>query len=101
MIRRRLVGAVIALFSAGWLVPLWLGVDTYLTFWQVEIWPLLDGQSPGNSFPFISFARDCIVVSFCWLGAVFVFWAYFCFQALSRVGQPNNSLKRTNQSLRD
>ena len=68
---------LVALFSAGWLVPVWLGVATYLSFWQVEGWPLLLGkQTRLSSFPYISFSLDCFSVGFAWLGAVILFWAY-------------------------
>ena len=83
MNRRRAIGLIVAVFSAGWIAPLWLGIDTYLTFWEIEAWPLIAGKQPGNSFQFISFARDCFTWSLVWLAAVVVFWSYLGFQAVT------------------
>jgi len=74
--KARLINFVLALLSAGWLVPLWLGIDTYLTFFRVEVWPLLGGQKPLNSFPFLEFTSRCMTLSLFWLGLVIIFWAY-------------------------
>ena len=76
MTRHRVLAVVTALLSAGWTVPLLLGVDSYLSFWQAEGWPLLLGKQPGNSFPFVHFAAQCLRVAFAWLGVVVFFWAY-------------------------
>ena len=83
MNRKSILAVFVAILSIGWLVPLWLGVSTYLTFWEIEAWPLIAGDKPGNSFPFISFARDCFMWAFLWLAAVLAFWFYLGFQALN------------------
>ena len=74
--RTPIAKALLALLSAGWLVPLWLGIGTYLTFVRYEVWPLLEGQHPLNSFPFLDFTSRCLTISIAWLGLVIVFWAY-------------------------
>ena len=77
MLRQRLVGCLIALASVGWLVPMWLGLDTYLTFWKAEAYPLLlRVEQPLNSFPFLDFASDCFAVAFLWLGVIGFAWSY-------------------------
>lgn len=86
--RRKFLSVLVALFSAGWLFPMWLGVSTYLDFWEVEAWPLLDGDHPGNSFPFLSFARDCFAWGFSWLALALLFWAYIAF---SRFATPSGA----------
>lgn len=73
---------MVALLSAGWLVPLYLGVSAYLEFWRVEAWPLLAGQQPMNSFPFLTFTRNCIAVSLAWLGLVLFSWSYVVSKAM-------------------
>lgn len=86
--RNTIVSAVIALLSAGWLFPMWLGVSTCLSFWTKEVWPtLLQQQYPGNSFPFLAFAGDCFAWGFAWLGVVVVFWSYVGFSAFLRLGE--------------
>jgi len=67
---------LICLFSAGWLIPLWLGVSTYLGFWQSEVLPILLGNPQMNSFPFIQFSKDCFTVSSVWLGLAIIFWSW-------------------------
>lgn len=69
--------AVLALLSAGWLLPMWLGIATVLDFVELELWPLLLQQPKLNSFPFIEFAGECFAVGFLWLGAVIVGWAWY------------------------
>jgi hypothetical protein len=66
----------IAAFSCGWIVPAWLSINTYLTFWHAEGWPLIRGERPLNSFPFLEFSRQCIDVAFIWLAAVIIFWSW-------------------------
>ncbi len=85
--KARIAKAFIALLSAGWLVPLWLGIDTYLTFVRVEVWPLLEGQRPLNSFPFLDFTARCMAVSLVWLGFVIVFWAYWLLRVTKQHGE--------------
>lgn len=81
--RRKILCAFVALLSAGWLMPMWMGLSTYLEFWRAEAWPLLDGQHPGNSFPFLQFARDCFNWGFAWLAIAITFWAWLgCSAAL-------------------
>ncbi|WP_075575221.1 hypothetical protein [Lysobacter antibioticus] len=88
MTRKRLQAILVALFSAGWLIPLALGVDIWLNFWQLEAWPLLSGVPRGNSFPFIDAAKDCLRWALLWLGAVIAFWSYRAFTATARTGAP-------------
>lgn len=79
MKQHRLFSIVVAIISVGWLIPLWLGVDTYMSFWHAEVLPRLLGESPANSFPYIAFAASCFKVAFLWLGLVICFWAYWAF----------------------
>ena len=76
--------ALIALLSAGWLVPVWLGVATMLDFVELELWPLLLQQPKLNSFPFIDFAGKCFAVAFLWLGLVVAGWAWVALASLQR-----------------
>ena len=85
MTKRMVAGFFVALSSAGWLIPLALGVGSYLDFWQLEGWPLLLRQShPANSFPFIHFASQCCTIAFVWLGLVLFGWSYAGFLAMNR-----------------
>ena len=76
--------ALIALLSAGWLVPMWMGCWTMLQFIQLELWPLLLQQPAPNSFPFVDHAGDCFGVAFLWLGVVVAGWAWAGTGALVR-----------------
>ena len=84
MTRTRWLRVVVALLSAGWLVPMWLGVKTVLDFVHAEAWPLWMGETPANSFPFLGFAGDCFLLAFVWLGLVVFGWAWAAFGALRR-----------------
>jgi hypothetical protein len=76
---------LIAMFSAGWLLPLWLSANSMFTFFNVELWPRLRGENPLNSFPFVHFSERAFTVSCVWLAAVIVFWTW----RLGRLTKPN------------
>ena len=72
MLRRLLI----ALFSTGWLAPLWISADSMFAFFNGELWPRLRGEHPLNSFPFIQFSERASTIAFVWLAAVIAFWAW-------------------------
>ena len=67
--------ALIVEVSVGWIVPLWFGVETVLSYLSMEVEPRLHGRTTGNSFPFVAFARSCLQMAFAWLAIVAVAWA--------------------------
>ncbi len=67
---------ILALLSAGWVVPLWMGTHLYLEFMSAEVWPRLAGRDPGNSFPYLRIASPCFTIAFVWLGIVILCWAF-------------------------
>lgn len=85
MTRRGWARALIALLSAGWLLPMWMAAWTMLEFIELELWPLLLQQPKLNSFPFLDFAGDCLTVAVLWLGLVIAGWAWVAVGALQRV----------------
>ena len=70
-----------SVFSAGWVVPLWLSVDTYFDFWQLVALPLALNLRPLESFPFLEFAGNCFGFAMLWLGLVVGSWAYIGYMA--------------------
>lgn len=72
----RLVGVLVAVISAGWLLPLGLGIDAYLQYWRGEALPQLLSQPQPNSFPYLHFATQCLHLSFLWLALVLGGWSY-------------------------
>ncbi|MCC7248246.1 MAG: hypothetical protein IT473_06465 [Lysobacter sp.] len=85
--RSMAIRAIVALLSAGWLVPMWLGVSALLDFVEVELWPLLLQQPKLNSFPFIEFAERCFAVGFLWLGIAIAAWAWVGMSMRQRAAQ--------------
>lgn len=84
MIKHRIIGFFIALISTGWLIPLWLSFNAYLSFWHNEGAPLLYGETPNsNSLPYLVFADDCFTTAMTWLGIVLFCWSYVAYAALS------------------
>lgn len=67
---------LIVAFSSGWLLPMWVAGNTFLHFVEVEIWPALRGEQPGNSFPFIHFASQSFAFACAWLAVVVAWWAW-------------------------
>jgi hypothetical protein len=67
---------LIAIFSAGWLLPMWVAGSTLLAFLEVEAWPAWRGEQPANSFPHLRFASHAFAVGSAWLAAVLAWWAW-------------------------
>jgi hypothetical protein len=67
---------LIAILSAGWLLPLWLSAFTMFQYLSEEVWPRLAGRQPINSFPFVEFSSQAFTVACVWLALVIVFWAW-------------------------
>jgi hypothetical protein len=76
LLRRIAIRFLIAAFSAGWLLPIWLSADCFLSFVNAEIWPRLNGEHPINSFTYIRFVTQAFTVGIIWLAAVVFFWAW-------------------------
>jgi hypothetical protein len=67
---------LIAAFSTGWLLPMWVAGSTFLNFIQVEAWPAWRGEHPVNSFPFIRFTSQSFAFACAWLAVVVAWWAW-------------------------
>jgi hypothetical protein len=93
MHRQKLVCFLIALASVGWLIPLWLGVESYIDGQTEAIRLLLHVQSQLNSFPPLGFSADCFALTFLWLAVVGLGWSYALSMWLIGVLWPNNSFK--------
>jgi len=76
--------ALIVVLSVGWVVPLWLGIDTTLSYLKMEVEPRLYGRTTINSFPFVSFARDCLQLAIAWLTLVALTWSTLAASRLLR-----------------
>ena len=66
----------VIILSTGWLFPAWMGLSTLLTFVDAEVWPLLRGEQPSNSFPFVPYSARCFAVSMAWLAAALAWWSW-------------------------
>jgi len=83
--RQRAIAILVCALSAGWLIPLWFGVSSYLDVWRPEAWPCASGERSPDSFPHLAFSRDCLAVSCVWLAMVIAGWAHaFCKALASR-----------------
>ena len=49
---------LIAIFLAGWLLPLWVSASVLFQFLESEVLPRLAGEQPVNSFPFVEFSES-------------------------------------------
>ncbi|WP_295944747.1 hypothetical protein [uncultured Xanthomonas sp.] len=82
--KQRLLALAIALLSAGWVLPLWCGVEAWLTFWQRGGTASLQSGPPGDSFPYLAFASACSKVVSVWLAVAIGIWAYLGARACLR-----------------
>jgi len=73
--RQRLLALAVALLSAGWGLPVWCGVETWLTFWQRQGAAPSQHGPPGDSFPYLAFASACFKVASAWFAAAIGVWA--------------------------
>jgi len=62
------------LFSVGWLLPIWASVNTLFSFLGLEMYPLLLGKKPLNSFPYLDYSFQAFTIGCLWLAAVLIFW---------------------------
>lgn len=86
---------LLVIFSVGWLLPLWLGVDVFLQFLQIEALPRWRGEQPINSFPFLSFVSNMFTTACIWLAATISIWSWL----LSRTALPSRGSVRFDATL--
>jgi hypothetical protein len=67
---------LIAVFSTGWLLPMWVSGSCLFGFLHGEAWPLLLGQHPQNSLDVLRLSEQVFTVGCVWLAAVVFFWAW-------------------------
>jgi hypothetical protein len=71
-----IIRLLLALFSAGWILPMWLAVFEWLKYWNREFLPESRGNPPLDSFPHAIFATDLFTVACIWLALVIFYWAW-------------------------
>jgi hypothetical protein len=81
---------LVAILSAGWLLPLWFAIDNYLHFWQDPGVAMLmnhvpDFQGAGGGPPILLMeARFYFAVSLIWLGVSVAGWSFVAASRLLR-----------------
>ena len=84
---------LITLFSAGWLLPLWVSVDLLFVYSRADLVPRLLGQHPVNSFPFLQASQTLFAGACVWLAAALLFWAWRVTKAMEACTEVKNQLK--------
>ncbi|GAP21552.1 hypothetical protein [Leptolinea tardivitalis] len=74
---------VMIVLSAGWLLPVNLGISSFFSWAQYELEPRLNGVFPGNSFPFLGFAGQMIAVGSIWLAVAITVWVIKVFNYIN------------------
>lgn len=70
--------AVVALFSAGWLIPLLLAAHFVARWVSTDLAPRIYGLPPtSHGFPYLSTAGLSFWIGCYWLVVVVVFWSVF------------------------
>jgi hypothetical protein len=86
--------SLITLFSAGWLLPLWVSVNILFEYYRVDLAPrLLLGQHPVHSFPFIQFSQALFTGACVWLAATVLFWGWRVTKATEECREVKTQLK--------
>ncbi len=86
--------ALIAMLSAGWLLPLALAANPYLGYLDLVIRPEMQGHVPLTSAPLDRIALIEFYFALSWLAAVTAGWSYVGYWLPSV--RPNNSFKPTS-----
>jgi len=65
-------------FSVGWIIPMWVSIYAYLSFFRLELRPFVTeiGSHGGNSAPFIKISHDMMTIGFIWLSLVIGYWVW-------------------------
>lgn len=71
-----LLRAFIAVFSAGWLFPLWLSLRAMIGFVSVELLPAIRGVPRQNSFGYLEATGETFAIVSIWLALVIVYWSW-------------------------
>ncbi len=59
--------------NAGWIVPLYLSVNAIIQWCRLEASPVIYGtEGTVNSFPFLQFAQETLVVACIWLAVAVI-----------------------------
>ena len=66
----------IAVFSAGWLFPLWLSLRAMIAFVNTELLPAIRGVPPQNSFGYLFATGDAFTIACIWLALVILYWSW-------------------------
>jgi len=76
--KKPLIRILIVLFSIGWILPAWLSLRSYYSFWQYQVWPLVSEQQHYilHSFPYLRFFYQTLSIACIWFAAVIGFWAW-------------------------
>ena len=73
--RRMVVTALLVLFSAGWLVPVFLAGYFFSAWIEHDVAPRLFGLMPTTGFPYLAAADRAFWAGFSWLAAVVLMWS--------------------------
>ena len=68
-----MIALILGSLSAGWIVPLYLGVAAYLTGFE----HLLRGSENQNSFPYFQFGSGTLRFGFIWCLASAISWTTY------------------------
>jgi hypothetical protein len=71
-----MISFLIALFSTGWLLPMWLAGKSLLHWINYDEVGFSKGEIPTESFPYVGFSYDLFTLGCTWLGLVIFFWAW-------------------------
>jgi len=72
---KKLKTFLIALFSAGWLLPVCLSVSAFRNYLEFTLIPQITGHGFLPSFPYLEASFVLFLTAACWLAVVIFGWA--------------------------
>ncbi len=72
-----MIRAIIAMFSLGWILPLWLSASFLKGWMHGELLPWLQGELPqANSHVALAESRLALGLACLWLFTVVIYWTW-------------------------
>jgi hypothetical protein len=69
-----------AVFSAGWLIPLYFVVTNFIAYLKTELEPEIAGRPITHSFPILDVCLFWFAIASLWFACVIVFWSLYFFR---------------------
>lgn len=82
---KKIKAYIIAIRSAGWLVPVYLIGTNFVAYLKTELEPEITGKPVTHSFPVLVVCEFWAAIAALWLACVIVCWSLFFLRTRAKV----------------